>query len=89
MKSFKPGQLVTYRYKLTNASNFYKVLNDWGDGGVTGHNIAHYSDKNPRRFVYTGYVSIAFLGDRKYLRRTRSNENFYISLAFFYEKLDH
>ena len=88
MKSFKPRELVTYRYKLTNASNFYRVLNDWGDGGVVGYTVAHFSDKKSRGFIYTGYVSTSFLGDRKYLRRTRSNENFYISLAFFYEKLD-
>ena len=89
MKSFKPGELVTYRFKLTNACNFYRVLNDGGDGGAVGYIVAHFSDKKSRGFIYTGHIiSTLFLGDRKYLRRTRSNENFCISLAFFYEKLD-
>ena len=51
MKSFKPRELVTYRYKLTNASNFYRVLNDWGDGGVVGYTVAHFSDKKSRGFI--------------------------------------
>lgn len=89
MKPFKPGELVTYKYKLTNASNFYRVLNDWGDG-VTGYIIAHCSEKDPGQFVYIeDIITTFFLGNRKNLRKTRSNENFCISLAFLYEKLDH
>lgn len=90
MKPFKSRELVTYRYKLTNASNFYKVRKDWEDRGVIGYPIAHCSDKNPSQFAYIGdSLTTFFLGSRPNLRKTRSNENFCISLAFLYEKLDH